>query len=105
MYSELKRYLTNVVKVPCQCIRKKTLLNGKGALSAASKILIQMSVKIGCTAWQVLQSHEYFDDKSVMYCGISISKGSTGYTLSFVGTLNSNSTKIYCDCRTNFQNK
>jgi len=39
------------LKLPSQFIRRKTLTNPKGAMSAASKIDIQMSTKIGGTPW------------------------------------------------------
>jgi hypothetical protein len=49
----LKKFLINEIKCPSQFIRKKTLSNPKGAMSAASKIAIQMNVKVGATPWQV----------------------------------------------------
>ena len=51
MYGELKRFLTNEIKCPSQFIRRKTLGNPKGAMSAASKIIIQMNVKVGSVPW------------------------------------------------------
>lgn len=50
-YSELKRFLTNDLKCSSQFIRKKTLTNPKGAMSAASKITIQMNIKVGSVPW------------------------------------------------------
>jgi len=73
---------------PCQFIRKKTLTNPKGAMSAASKIVIQMNIKVGAVPWEVQKRHEYFKGRNLMYGALSISKGEKGYTLAFVGTIN-----------------
>jgi len=43
--------LTNDLKCSSQFIRKKTLTNPKGAMSAASKITIQMNIKVGSVPW------------------------------------------------------
>ena len=51
MYPDLKRFATNELKCPSQFIRKRTLGNPKGAMSAASKIAIQMNIKIGAAPW------------------------------------------------------
>lgn len=58
-------------------------------MSAASKIIIQMNIKVGKVPWEVEKAHPYFKDKKIMYGAVSISKGSKGNTLAFVGTLNS----------------
>lgn len=87
-YNKLKGFITNQLKCPSQFIRKKTLSNPKGAMSAASKICIQMNVKVGATPWAVQTKHDYFRKKNVMYGAISISKGTKGNTLAFVGTIN-----------------
>jgi len=50
-YAELKRYITCDLKLPCQGIKRKTILKAKNPMSAASKIIIQMNQKIGGTAW------------------------------------------------------
>ena len=51
-YGELKNYITCELKLPCQAVRRRTVGKGaKSALSAASKILIQMNQKIGGVAW------------------------------------------------------
>lgn len=68
-------------------------------MSAASKIAIQMNVKVGATPWQVQKRHDYFKKKTVMYGALSISKGKGGYTLAFVGTINPECTKVYSDCK------
>jgi hypothetical protein len=72
------------MQCPSQFIRKRTLNKPKGAMSAASKIVIQMNIKIGA----VQKRHEYLKKKNLMYGALSISKGVKGYTLAFVGTIN-----------------
>ena len=79
--------------------------NPKGAMSAASKICIQMNIKVGATPWAVQTKHEYFRKKNVMYGAISISKGSKGNTLAFVGTINNECTKVYSDCKIGIKSK
>ena len=41
----------------------------------------------------------------MMYGAISISKGSKGNTLAFVGTLNSECTRVFSDCRVGIKDK
>ena len=76
-------------------IRKKTLTNPKGAMSAASKIDIQINTKAGGVPWEVSKAHPYFKDKNMMYGALSLSKGKKGFTLAFVGTINRECTKVY----------
>lgn len=57
-------------------------------MSAASKIVIQMNIKVGAVPWQVEKRHEYFKNRNIMYGALSISKGRKGNTLAFVGTIN-----------------
>jgi hypothetical protein len=64
------------------------LTSKKGAMSAASKIVIQMNIKVGAVPWQVEKRHEYFKNRNIMYGALSISKGRKGNTLAFVGTIN-----------------
>lgn len=47
-----------------------------------------MNVKIGCAAWEVKKAHPYFNDRKIMYGGLTVSKGSNGTYLSFVGSIN-----------------
>ena len=47
-----------------------------------------MNVKIGYPLWEVPKKSKYFQDKNMMYGGISISKGKEGYSIGFVGTTN-----------------
>lgn len=104
-YKELKKLAINVIKRPSQFIKRRTLSNPKGALSAASKIAIQMNVKMGCTPWIVSKSHEYFKSRNVMYGAVCLSKGKNGYTLAFVGTISNDCTQIYSDVRVNIARK
>lgn len=50
-YPTLKAFATNDLQCPSQFIRRKTLSNPKGAMSAASKIVIQMNIKVGSAPW------------------------------------------------------
>jgi hypothetical protein len=47
-----------------------------------------MNVKIGLAAWQVERQHQYFKGKLLCYCGITLSKGTKGLYLTFVGSIN-----------------
>lgn len=40
-----------------------------------------------------------------MYGALSISKGSKGYTLAFVGTINGECTKVFSDCKVGIKDK
>jgi hypothetical protein len=68
-------------------------------MSAASKIVIQMNIKVGSVPWEVQKRHPYFKGKSMMYGALSVSKAKKGYTLAFIGTINSECTKIFSDCK------
>lgn len=74
-------------------------------MSAASKIVIQMNIKVGCVPWKVDKTNNYFNKKNVMYGALSISKGSKGNTLAFVGTINSDCTKVFSDCKVGIKSK
>jgi hypothetical protein len=51
MYADIKRYLT-VKGIPSQVIKRSTLSErAKNPLSAASKIVLQMNVKVGFPIW------------------------------------------------------
>lgn len=74
-------------------------------MSAASKIVIQMNVKVGAVPWQVEKRHPYFKGKNLMYGALSISKGDRGHTLAFVGTINSECTKVFSACKYGIKDK
>lgn len=105
-YPELKKFFINKLGCPSQFIVRKTLQNPKGALSAASKICIQMNIKAGCTPWEVKTVHPYFKQKVCMYGAISMSKCAKGkYTLAFVGTIDPTFTKVYSSCKIGIETK
>jgi|JI61114C2RNA_FD_contig_111_512270_length_1483_multi_3_in_0_out_0_2 hypothetical protein len=85
------------MKLPSQVVRKFTLANKIPArnMSSASKIILQMNAKVGLPLWEVPKSIQAFGKRSIMYGGISISKGANGYTLAFVGTIDKTCTKVY----------
>ena len=58
-----------------------------------------MNVKIGLAAWQVERQHQYFKGKLLCYCGITLSKGTKGLYLTFVGSINNQSTYYYGTCK------
>jgi hypothetical protein len=74
-------------------------------MSAASKIVIQMNIKVGAVPWEVQKNHEYFKSKNLMYGALSISKGDRGHTLAFVGTINSECTKVFSACKYGIKDK
>lgn len=58
-----------------------------------------MNVKVGLAPWKVQKRHQYFQQKNIMYGALSISKGPKGETLAFVGTIDSDCTKFFSDCK------
>lgn len=69
-------------------------------MSAASKIAIQMNIKVGSIPWEVPKKHPYFKNKNMMYGALSISKNSWGgNTLAFVGTTNSECSRVIGHCK------
>lgn len=64
-----------------------------------------MNVKVGSTPWEVQKRHPYFKGKNLMYGAMSLSKGKKGYTLAFVGTINSECTKVFSDCKIGIKDK
>lgn len=86
--------------MPSQFVKKETLVKAKGnrVLSVASKIIIQMNAKAGYSPWLVAKQNAYFKGKNFMYGSFSISKGSNGYALAFVGTINNDCSKVYSWC-------
>ncbi len=74
-------------------------------MSAASKIAIQMNIKVGAAPWEVSKGHKYFKGRNIMYGAISLSKGKGGHTLAFVGTINNECTKVYSDIKMQIKKK
>lgn len=58
-----------------------------------------MNVKIGCAAWKVNIQHPYFKNRKLMYGGLTVSKGSNGSYLSFVGSIDDDLTKFFSACK------
>lgn len=105
-YGELKKFITNELKLTSQGIRRKTITKSKNPMSAASKIIMQMNQKIGGTAWEVIsQEGAYTSKKKTMYGGIAISKGKKGFTLAFAGTIDTNFTRVFTSCKTGYKTK
>jgi hypothetical protein len=75
-------------------------------MSTASKIIVQMNQKVGGTAWEVIQQENVYTlKKKTMYGSFAVSRGKSGFTLSFVGTLDSKFTKIFCYSKTGYKRK
>jgi hypothetical protein len=72
-YSELKKYITNGLGLPCQGILKKTM-RSKNSFIICGKILLQMNAKIDLPLWTVPMKHPYWKKKTIMYGGLSVSK-------------------------------
>ena len=105
-YGTMKEFITCQLKLPCQAIRKKTVLKGKNPMSAASKIIIQMNQKAGGVAWKVIQNENaYTLQKRTMYGAFAISKGKQGFTLAFNGTTDSNLTQGFSYAKTGYKSK
>jgi hypothetical protein len=105
-YGELKRYLTCELKIPCQGIRRRTIVKAKNPMSAASKIIMQMNQKIGGVAWEIIpQEGAYTSKKKTMYGAIAISKGKKGFTLAFTGTIDNSFTRVFTYCKTGYKSK
>lgn len=64
-----------------------------------------MNIKVGAVPWEVQKKHEYLKKKNLMYGALSISKGSKGNTLAFVGTINDECTKVVSDCKVGIKDK
>lgn len=114
-YSDLKRYITNSLSLPCQGILKKTM-RGKNSFIICGKILLQMNAKIGLPLWTVPLKHPYWKKKAIMYGGLSINKNlkqqkwkgisseqskvidvdnESNYAVAFVGTYTGDLSKVY----------
>ena len=102
----MKKYITCELKIPCQGIKRRTVLKGKNPMSAASKIIIQMNQKIGGIAWEIIpKAGAYTSKNRTMYGSFAISKGKKGFTLAFVGTTNNEFTRVFSYCKTGYKNK
>lgn len=77
----------------------------KNRLSVASKVAIQMNVKSGGVGWSIDTESKSLRSKRSACGAFSTSKGSKGFTISFVGMLNSQSTKVYSNYHLNLKRK
>lgn len=114
-YSELKQFITNTLKLPCQALLKKTM-QSKNRLTICGKILLQINAKIGQALWTVPPKHLYWKNKTIMYGGLAVSKNlkqqkwknidekkskridrenRASHSLGFVGTYTEDLSKIY----------
>jgi hypothetical protein len=99
-YSDLKKCVFLEFNCPSQVVRRKLLSNqSKGALSAASKIVMQMNVKAGHPLWIVRNSHPVWKENTVAVAGLANSKGKKGTTLAFVGTIRDDLSNCFSDCK------
>ena len=71
----------------------------KGALSAASKIVMQMNVKNGHSLWIVKNSHIVWKNNTVAIAGLANSKGKKGSNVAFVGTTTEDLSQYFNDCK------
>ena len=79
--------------------RKLLTKQNKGALSAASKIVMQMNVKNGHPLWIVNNSHPIWRKESVAVAAVASSKGKKGSNVAFVGTVNKDLNSYFSDCK------
>ena len=103
-YSELKRFLSNDLKVPSQVVLNKHFRD-KPKPAVMSKLLGQMNAKVGGTLWGIPTQHPYFKEKSVMYGAISFSRGKKGWTLAFNGTYSRDLTHCCSEAMVNLPKK
>ena len=99
-YGELKKFVFLEFNCASQIARRKLLSkNNKGAMSAASKIVMQMNVKNGHPLWTVLNDHPAWRENTVAVGGLANSKGKKGSTLAFSGTINQDLNSYFSDCK------
>ena len=104
MYGELKKFITNELKVISQFVMTNKL-KSKNYLSVVTKIKYQMNVKAGGALWQVIPKHKYWKNKDTVCAGISFSKGPKGWTMAFNGTFSNDFTKTWSECKIGIKNK
>jgi hypothetical protein len=89
LYEELKNYCINELKIISQVITKKTLsARTNGAMSKASKILLQINDKMGHPLYTVEKQHPFWANNTIAIGSLAVSGGPKGTTVSFVGTRN-----------------
>lgn len=98
LYEKLKAHLVHKLQLNSQVITKKTLSAGaKGALSKASKILLQINDKMGHPLYKVEKQHSFWTKKTIAIGSLSSSGGPKGAVASFVGTRNNDLTQHWSD--------
>ena len=81
-----------------QVITKRTLSAGaKGALSKASKILLQINDKMGHPLYKVEKQHPFWSKNTISIGSLSVSRGQKDCIASFVGTRSNDMTQHYSD--------
>lgn len=101
LYEKLKKYLVHSCQLSSQVITKKTLsATAKGAMSKASKILLQINDKLGHPLYKIEKQHPFWKKNTIAIAGMAVSSGVKGFTVSFVGTRSNDSAKHYSDFRT-----
>lgn len=87
-YGDLKKFTTFHFNCSSQMTRRKLLeKRNKGAMSAASKIVMQMNVKNGHPLWVVQNNHRVWEKNNVAVAALANSKGKKGSNIAFVGTI------------------
>lgn len=99
-YGDIKKFVAFNFNCPSQVTKRKLLRrDNKNAMSAASKIVMQMNVKIGHPLWEVSNSHPVWENNTVAVAGIASSKGKKGTTLAFDGSINRSLNIFFSDCK------
>ena len=92
LYGKLKYFLL-CQGIPSQFAHVNTFK--KNGMSVASKVGVQMNIKLEGVPWEVVTSNDYFRKKDCAFGGLATSKGKKGYAVSFVGSVNPAGTKHY----------
>ena len=92
LYGKLKSFLLSR-DIPSQFAHINSFR--KNGMSVASKIGVQMNVKVHGVPWEVSTSNDYFRKKNCAFGGLSTSKGKKGYSVAFVGSANKSGTEYY----------
>lgn len=96
LYENLKSTLIHKMHLNSQVITKKTLsADAKGALSKASKILLQINDKMGHPLYKVQRQHPFWGKNTVTMGAIAVSKGVKGFIASIVGTKSNDMTQYF----------
>ncbi len=99
LYENLKSTLIHKMHLNSQVITKKTLSTTAkgGALSKASKILLQINDKMGHPLYKVQRQHPFWAKNTVTMGAIAVSKGVKGFIASIVGTKSNDMTQYFSE--------